>query len=214
MAVSKVPDGSTPAVGRSQPRTGRRPGENSTRAAILTAARELFAELGFTGASTRAIARRAGVDPALVHHFFTNKEGVFAAAMQEAVSTASVLDKLPKEAGENLAEQLLRAYLEPWEGQETGEAMVALYRTAVAANSAMNLLPEAGMAQLVERIAKLIGGRDAKVRATMVCAQLTGVALLRYVVPLDPMASMSLPRLIRYCAPALRATLSGPVAPA
>jgi AcrR family transcriptional regulator len=214
VAVSKSPADSTPAAGGGQPRTGRRPGENSTRAAILKAARELFAELGFAGTSTRAIARKAGVDPALVHHFFGNKEGVFAAAVRETVSTDTVLDKLPETAGENLAEELLRAFLGLWEERETAEAMVALYRTAVAANSTTNLLHDAGMAPLIERIAKLIGGRDAKARATMVCSQLIGVALLRYVLRLEPLASMSLPRFIRYSAPAVRATLSGEIAPA
>jgi AcrR family transcriptional regulator len=202
------------AAGGLAPRTGRRPGENSTRVAILAAARELFAELGFTGTSTRAIARRAGVDPALVHHFFTNKEGVFAAAVQETVSTTSVLDKLPTTAVDDLAERLLKAYLDEWENKQTAEAMIALYRTAVAADNASNLLRDAGMAQLIDRLAKLLGGRDAKARATMVCSQLIGLALLRYVLRLDPLASMSLHRFIRYATPAVRATLTGEIAPA
>jgi AcrR family transcriptional regulator len=213
VAVPKPPAGSKSEASLSQPRTGRRPGENRTRAAILTAARELFAELGYAGATTRGIARKAGVDPALVHHYFTNKEGVFAAATQETVSTASVLDELPETAGEDLAEQLLRAFLRPWETDETAEAMVALYRTAATSGHAANLLHDAGMTPLLERIAKLIGGRDAKVRAGMVCSQLIGVALLRYVLRLEPLASMSLPRVIRYSAPAVRATLSGEIAP-
>jgi AcrR family transcriptional regulator len=212
--VPNPPAASKTEAGRAQPRTGRRPGENRTRAAILTAARELFAERGYAGATTRGIAAKAGVDPALVHHYFTNKEGVFAAAMQETVSTVSVLDELPETAGEDLAEQLLRAYLDLWERAETAESMVALYRTAATSGTAANLVHDAGMTPLLDRIAKLIGGRDAKARAGMVCSQLIGVAVLRYVLRLDPLASMSLPRVIRYSAPAVRATLTGEIAPA
>ena len=63
-------------------RTGRRPGNPDTREAILTAAREAFAERGYDAASIRAIATRAGVDPALVHHYFGAKEQLFLAAMR------------------------------------------------------------------------------------------------------------------------------------
>lgn len=214
MAAQKPAAASGPEDGWTQPRTGRRPGENRTRAAILAAAREMFAELGYAGATTRGIARKAGVDPALVHHYFTNKEGLFAAAMQETVSTVSVVDELPHTAGEDVAEQLLRAYLDPWERDETAEAMIALYRTAAASGNTANLVHDAGMTPLLERIAKLIGGRTAKPRAAMACSQLIGVALLRYVLRVEPLASMSLPRVIRYATPALRATLSGEIEPA
>ncbi|MFC6932138.1 helix-turn-helix domain-containing protein [Actinomadura yumaensis] len=70
---------------------GRRPGPTETREAILASARELFAEKGYDGASLRAIAREAGVDPALVHHFFGNKEGVFIAAMRFPVDPGRLL---------------------------------------------------------------------------------------------------------------------------
>src|SRR5215469_9883139 len=66
----------------SGPRTGRRAGDSGTRAAILDSARQQFAAYGYDGATIRAIAAGAGVDPALVHHFYGTKEGLFASAME------------------------------------------------------------------------------------------------------------------------------------
>jgi AcrR family transcriptional regulator len=117
MNVPPVPDSAAPGPAASDPdaasapdrptrRTGRRPGRSDTRAEILAAARAEFAGRGFEGATVRGIARAAGVDPALVHHYFGSKEKVFLAAMEFPVDPAAVIERVlgdPESAGEALA---------------------------------------------------------------------------------------------------------------
>lgn len=93
------------------PPRGRRPaGGSDTREAILTATGELFAEVGFERATMREVATRAGVDPALIHHYFTNKDGVLAAALALPVDPAALLaglDKDPDHAGQAIVRRVL-----------------------------------------------------------------------------------------------------------
>ncbi len=102
-----------PVTDTSAPR-GRRPGPTETREKILAEARDLFAEKGYDGASLRAIARAAGVDPALVHHFFGNKEGVFIEAMRFPVDPSVVLPRIMGAPRDRLGEALVRTFLDVW----------------------------------------------------------------------------------------------------
>src|SRR4051812_16013903 len=94
-----------------QRRTGRRPGPNQTRAAILDAARAAFAERGYDAVSVRAVARDAGVDPALVHRFYGSKERLFTAAMALPVSPSRLVETLLAGGAEGLGERLVRTVL-------------------------------------------------------------------------------------------------------
>src|SRR5919206_3634104 len=97
---------------RAQPRTGRRPGPNTTRAAILDAARAAFAARGYDAVSVRAIAREAGVDPALVHRFYGSKERLFVAAMDLPVAPSDIVRGLLAEGVEDVGERLVRRFVE------------------------------------------------------------------------------------------------------
>ena len=74
-----------------RPSRGRRPGAPDTRAAVLAAARAAFAAKGFGGTTIRAVAADAGVDPALVHHYFGTKDDLFLAAMELPVDPREVI---------------------------------------------------------------------------------------------------------------------------
>src|SRR5687767_860862 len=107
------------------PRTGRRPGNQDTREAILAAARKAFSERGFDGASIRAIATSAGVDPALVHHYFGNKDQLFLATMQMPINPNDFLPKVFEPGIDGIGERIVRTFLGVWDSP-AGSAAAAL----------------------------------------------------------------------------------------
>lgn len=196
-----------PSPARPGQRTGRRTGETTSRHEILLAARELFAELGYDGTTVRAIARRAGVDPALIHHFFVNKDGVFHAAVQSAVPLADLGATLRAGGWDGLAERLLRGYLMLWEDGERGEALAAIYRTALTHEAAQTQLDEI-REELTTDLAAMIDGENAMQRAALISAQLHGLAVDRYILRLPPLATLNLNQLIRLMTPPIETLLT------
>src|SRR6266566_170590 len=96
-------------------RTGRRPGNQDTREAILAAAREAFAERGYDRVSIRAIATSAGVDPALVHHYFGTKDQLFLATVDAPIDPGEILPKILAGERDELPERLVRTFLSVWD---------------------------------------------------------------------------------------------------
>ncbi len=127
-------------------RTGRRAGDSGTREAILAASRKRFAEHGYDGATIRGIAADAGVDPALVHHFYGTKERLFAAAMRLPVVPGELLGAAlaagPADPAESLGEHLVRTVLQAWEVHEIRDVFVGLIRSASTSAQATTMLRE------------------------------------------------------------------------
>jgi AcrR family transcriptional regulator len=144
--VGSARDGSRPADRARRRPSGRRAGDSGTREAILASARRRFADHGYDGATIRAIAADAGVDPALVHHFYGSKEALFAAAMRmpfvpsERISAAFAPGARPP--GVSPGEHLVRSALAVWEGAEASATFVALLRSAMTSDRAAALLRE------------------------------------------------------------------------
>lgn len=189
-------------------RTGRRPGATQTREQILEAAREQFAEMGYNGATIRGIARRAGVDPALVHHFFGAKDQVFIAAMQLPYNPADVVRRLVTAPGPDRAEALVRFFFDIWERPETRTPMVAMLRSATTHDHAATTVREFMSHVLQRHIAAEVG--ISPVRAGVVASQLFGLVVIRYVIGVEPLASASVEELVRICEPAISAILDAP----
>ena len=193
-------------------RTGRRPGNQDTREAILAAAREAFADRGFDAASIRSIAAAAGVDPALVHHYFGTKDQLFLDAMQapldpaEAVST--VLSQGPDGAGERLARMMLGIWDSP-----AGTAALAVLRSAVSNDMIARMLREFVTHRILKRISKEIGGDQAEgvLRGNLVASQVAGIVMLRYVIKIEPMASLPAESIVALIGPTLQRYLTGPL---
>src|SRR5919204_863212 len=99
-------------------RRGRRPGAPDTRATILEAARASFAESGFAGTTIRRVASAAGVDAALVHHYFGTKDDLFLAAMELPVDPRQALAPALADGAEGAGERLLRVFLTLWDDPE------------------------------------------------------------------------------------------------
>jgi AcrR family transcriptional regulator len=190
-------------------RSGRRPGESSTKDEILTAALELFAAKGYSGTTIRAIAGEAGVDPALVHHFFSTKEGVFKAAVNSRLCVSSLFDALPEDgsqpAADDRAEWVARTFLSFWEDESTRPAMVAIYRASLADESTSKTIRdriESSMGNFVLRLVPEATERT-EVSTSLVSAQLAGLAMLRYILKVEPLASVDFEDLLTWFVPAL-----------
>ncbi|MEU7133209.1 TetR family transcriptional regulator [Streptomyces sp. NPDC046261] len=181
------------------------------RERILTAARAEFAEHGYDKASIRGIAKGAGVDPALVHHYFGPKEQIFAAAVEAAVAPAfSAPDALVEGGLEGAGERLARFVLGVWEDPVTREPFLAILRSAVANDTAAGIFRDLMTSRVMLRIAaELGGGPDAQLRTELAAAQLVGVAMLRYVIKIEPLASADIEQLVAMTAPAVQRHLTG-----
>ncbi|MEV8038105.1 TetR family transcriptional regulator [Streptomyces sp. NPDC086182] len=199
-------------------RSGRRPGDSGTREQILESALQLFADRGYARTTIRAIAEDAQVDPALVHHFFDNKEGVFDAAVNSPLSVASIFDELPPSLEGDVTSEapwLARTYLSFWESDETRYGMTAIYRAGLA-DSATSETLRARVEESTMKWAATSGYKDrpdAETRAALASGHLVGLALMRYVLKIQPLASMDFEEFLAWVVPALELRLSAELEP-
>ena len=194
------------------PGRGRRPGASDTRERILETAKAAFLAHGYQAVTLRSVATAAGVDGALPTYYFGSKAGLFAAAMALPVSPADVLEKALTGDDEGLPERVLRGLLLAWDDPRSGPPLRSI-ATAAAGSSEPDLarlVREAVGAQLIGRLAERIGGPDGQHRAAVFGAQMSGVIFSRYLLALEPMASMTPDEVVRHLLPALRATPLGP----
>lgn len=191
-------------------RTGRRPGNPDTREAILTAARKAFAERGFDGASIRAIATSAGVDPALVHHYFGTKDRLFVAAMNFPVDPHELLTDVVAGGREQVGERLVRTFLRVWDSP-VGAAGVALLRSAMTNDWTVRLLREFLVTQILRRVMTPLDldPAEAPLRTSLVASQIAGLAVMRYIVKLEPLASAPPETVVAAVAPTIQRYLTG-----
>ncbi|MCW3817307.1 TetR family transcriptional regulator [Micromonospora sp. DR5-3] len=191
-------------------RTGRRPGNPDTREAILAAARTAFAERGFDAASIRAIATAAGVDPALVHHYFGTKEELFRATVAIPIDPAELLPAVLAAGPDRAGERLIRTFLSVWDSP-VGGAAVALLRSAVSNEWTARLLREFLVTQVLRRVLDQLDVDPAELplRGALVGSQLAGLAMMRYVIRLEPVASAAPETLVTAIAPTVQRYLTG-----
>lgn len=175
---------------RRSARTGRRPGTQATQQEILAAARDTFADRGYDGATIRQIASRAGVDPALVHHYFGTKQQLFTAALQIPVDTHELVDRVVSGGVDGAGARLVRTFLTVWDSP-AGAAGVALLRSAVTSPMAARLMREFVLTQILRRPLRGLGITAAEVplRSALIASQMSGLAIVRYVLGIEPLAS-------------------------
>ena len=192
------------------PRRGRRPGAPDTRAAILAAARELFASSGYAGTTIRGVAAAAGVDAALVHHYFGTKDDLFLAALEVRVDPRVVLAPVADGGVDGAGERLLRVFLSVWDDEETRLPLLGLFRGIVEPTGAQ-LVRDGFMRMVLAPVAAALGVDDAELRMSLVGSQLMGIVLVRYVVGVEPLASATPDQLVAAYAPTLQRYLEGPL---
>jgi AcrR family transcriptional regulator len=195
--------------------SGRRPGNQDTKGAILAAARAAFAERGYAATSIRRVAAAAGVDPALVHHYFGSKEDLFTAVVAPPVDPAVILRRVLAGDAGTVGERVVRTFLGVWDDPVTGPAFHGLLRGAVEHDESARLLREFFAARVVRRLADAPGSPVARdglpLRASLVASQLFGLALARYVLGLPPLARASPDTVVAAVAPTVQRYLTGPM---
>ncbi|MEU2336288.1 TetR family transcriptional regulator [Streptomyces sp. NPDC013172] len=194
-------------------RRGRPPRTESagTRDRILAAAREEFSERGYEKTSVRGIAKAAGVDAALVHHYFGTKEQVFEAAISVAFAPAlNAPAALADGPPDGVGERLTRFVLGVWENPTTRTPLLAIVRSAVNNETAAAVFRRLIATQLLRRIAGQLDLPDAELRAELAAAQLVGCAMLRYVIKVEPLASADLEQIVARVAPVVQGHLTTP----
>jgi AcrR family transcriptional regulator len=193
-------------------RTGRRPGNQDTREAIMLAARKAFADKGFDGASIRAIATSAGVDPALVHHYFGSKEQLFLETLNVPVNPEDFLPKVFEGGVEGVGERLVRTFLTVWDSP-AGSTVAALVRSGLQHEWSARLLRELVTTQILRRATKelALDPAEAPKRTALVASQMIGLGLTRYILKLEPLASLPADEVVRSIAPTVQRYLAEPL---
>jgi AcrR family transcriptional regulator len=191
--------------------TGRRPGPTSTREAILDAAKEAFGSKGYEATSLRGVARAAGVDPSMVTHFFGSKDGLFEAALALPLDPAVVVAGLLADGVEGLGERVVRTFLGVWDSTPGQGPMLAMLRSAVSHEDSAAQLRELLLRVILRPVADAAGGDQPERRAALLASQIAGLALTRYVLRIEPIASASADELAPVIGTTLQRYLSGPL---
>lgn len=197
-------------------KAGRRPGNADTRAEIITAARAAFHELGYEKASIRGIAKRAGVDPALVHHYFADKSDLFVQTMHLPHDPHRIQTETTGAGAGGVGvsgERLVERFLAQWEqGSGGGASFVAMVQ-AVAASPRT----AATMREFLEERITLMGNDEdderRRRRRALVSSQLVGLGWVRYVMGLDPVASADRAEVARWVGPTIDRYINGELPP-
>ena len=187
---------------------GRRPGAPDTRAEVLTAARTAFAEKGFRRTTIRAVAASAGVDPALVHHYFGTKGGLFVAALEIPVDPREVMAPVIAAGPDGAGERLLRALLGVWDDPAVQPGLLAMIR-ALLSDDSDQLVREAFLPVVVAPVIAALAVDRPEVRVPLVAGQVAGLILTRYVLAVPQMAQMPVEDVVARVGPVLQHYLTG-----
>jgi AcrR family transcriptional regulator len=194
-------------TGRKRP--GRPAGNSDTRDRILANARVLFARNGIANTSIRAVAAAAGVDSALIHHYFGTKEKLFAAAVRVPIDPMDIIGPLRETPVEELGHKIPSMLLPLWDS-EVGAGFIATLRS-ILAGSEVNLF----RSFIQDVIAVEVGARvdnppgTGIIRIQFVASQLVGVLMARYILDLEPFKSLPAEQIVETIAPNLQRYLTG-----
>ncbi|MGW0337813.1 TetR/AcrR family transcriptional regulator [Streptomyces sp. NPDC003011] len=195
--------------------------QENRRELIRLAAVELFARHGYRGTTVRAIAERAGVDPALVMYHYGSKEKVFSVVIREAMRAEELLPELPELLDELPAahgddgvrrgpgSRLVRGFLSRWEDAASRSSLLMVFRSAMEHPEASQLFREVAGGELLVPIARRIPAPDPELRAVLVASLLVGLVTGRYVVPISPLADLDLDAVVDLYGPYADAMLLG-----
>ncbi|WP_297601655.1 TetR family transcriptional regulator [Mycobacterium sp.] len=190
------------------PPIGRRPGNPDTRNDIVATARRLFANSGYDKTSVRDIAAGAGVDPALIRHYFGSKAELFRSTMGWPFDPAEISARIASGDREEIGARLTRVFFEAWEQPDSRASLLAILRGAATHDESAALVRQFIQGQLYPELAKLLTGSDAELRIDLAMGQLLGIAYLRHVLQVEPIASASVDELIARVTPIVTAHLT------
>lgn len=193
-------------------RSGRRPGNPDTRQQILESAREVFAGNGFAKASIRRIAAGAGVDPALVHHYFGSKDELFLATVQVPMNPRAVVEQLIADGPDGLGPRMIGAILQVWESP-AGASLIAAVRTAIGDPASTRALGQFVAAEIVARLLRSLHcpADETDRRAALVISQVLGIVVGRYVLGVEALTRLSIEEIVASVGPTVQTYLTGPL---
>ncbi len=191
-------------------RRGRRAGGADTRGEILEAARASFADSGYAGTSVRKVAAAAGVDPALVHHYFGTKDDLFLAALEFPVDPRVVLASAAEGDPETLGTRVVALALGVWDDPQARLPLLALVRSGIAGDTGRALL-EAALSRLIfGALGDVLDVDEPERRVGLVASQMVGLVVTRYVLRLEPVASMPAEEVAAWLGPTIQRYLFAP----
>ena len=179
-------------------------GTDDARDAVLDAARAAFHARGYARTSVKAVAAAAGVAPDVVGKYYQSKDKLFAAAMMLPFDPGSAIPALVAPGLDGMGERLTRVTLETLGDPETRADLIALARAGASGGKAAAGLKSFVEQDVVDRLAVVIGVPDARLRANLITSYLLGIAINRYVIRLDPLASMSDEEVVRLVSPTVQ----------
>ncbi|WP_028925769.1 TetR/AcrR family transcriptional regulator [Pseudonocardia acaciae] len=191
-------------------RRGRRPAGEDTRGALLAAARTEFAERGYQGARVRSIAAAAGVDAAMVNHWFGGKNGLFVAALDLPVNPEIILTRVLEGDPDTAGERIVRNFIAVWDASGGG-AFAALLRSVATHEAAARMMREFVVNVIFRRLTHALGPDQPELRACLCGSQMVGLGMARYVVKLDPLSTADADTLAAAIGPNLQRYLTGPL---
>ncbi|MET9320968.1 TetR family transcriptional regulator [Streptomyces sp. NPDC003038] len=197
-----------PRRGPGRPRQDEAEEGPGTQERIRLAARSEFAARGYDKTSVRGVAKAAGVDPALVHHYFGSKDDLFAAAIELSMEPALLVPAVIGEGPEGIGERLARYFLGIWENPATRAPLLAVIRSALTHEAAAKVLRRLVLRRVLERVAADLDVPDPTFRAELAASHMVGIAILRYVVQVEPLASADPEDIVALVAPTLQRYLT------
>lgn len=195
----------TPARRRGRPRGG----SSDARERILAAAAAEFGARGYDGATMRTIAERAGVDAALLHHYFGTKSALFTATVDVPVDPSQLIHGALDGDLDGAGERLVRLVVTTWDAPAFRTRGVALIRAVIGSRRTSSLLIGFVSREIVHRIGDRLGGAQAQHRAALVASQVIGLIVTRYVIELEPLASTSVDQVVADLGPTIQRYLTG-----
>ena len=196
----------------SSPRSGRRPGPTGTRDEILRAARAAFAADGYGATSLRGVARDAGVDPALVIHFFGSKAGLFTAAVGWPFDPEDEMRRVVAGGPGSIGINLARMFVRHWEDERDRSPIVAVLHVATGDPAGAALMREYLVEHLLRPLIAALGADQPELRAGMIVAQLIGLGVTRYVLGYEPLASAPVDTVVELLAGGIQRVVDEPIA--
>jgi AcrR family transcriptional regulator len=192
-------------------RKGRRRGKSGTRERIAEASRRQFAEHGYDRATLRGIAAEAGVDVALISHFFGSKQRLFVTVMGFPFSPREVVPQIVGPGLEGAGERLARFIVSLLEDPDGRARAMGLVRAAASEPEAAEAIRTLLTRELIGAFVENLGVPDADLRASLVGSQVVGLVMARYVVRVEPLASLEAEALVKAIAPTFQRYLEGPL---
>ncbi|HUG08614.1 MAG TPA: TetR family transcriptional regulator [Acidimicrobiia bacterium] len=191
-------------------RTGRRTGSPDTRSEILDAAKRVFGKVGYDRATIREIANEADVDPSLIYHYFGTKDQLFATSIEIPIPAVEKLQSVFAADREDLGRRLAETFFFVWEQEAARVSLLGILRSAMGGeHQAADAFRQFLTTSVLDQISPLIGGENPRLRALLMASQLVGVAMTRYVMRLEPIASAPIEDIVELVAPRIQSYAAG-----